>query len=197
MKAHFGTLAMIVVTGSLALGGCATTGSVKRAQARADQAFVEGQKGQADGAAARAQGGADALAASGTGAGRGGAARHRGAGRGQDRPTRPKLAAAAAADARAARAQAANRRSPSTSWRSRARRATTPFHFGQAIDQSNGEGEPHPAQRRGVQFDWPSRAEGPRPLPTRSRAARSASISASHIAALRLHLQRLSARRWR
>lgn len=57
MKAHFGTLAMIVVTGSLALGGCATTGSVKRAQARADQAFVEGQKGQAD--AARAQGAAD------------------------------------------------------------------------------------------------------------------------------------------
>ena len=48
---------MIVVTGSLALGGCATTGSVKRAQARADQAFVEGQKGQAD--AARAQGAAD------------------------------------------------------------------------------------------------------------------------------------------
>lgn len=58
MKAHFGKFALIVVTGSLALGGCATTGSVKRAQARADQAFVEGQKGQAD--AARAQGTAEA-----------------------------------------------------------------------------------------------------------------------------------------
>ncbi|MDE1915451.1 MAG: hypothetical protein KGJ57_08570 [Sphingomonadales bacterium] len=57
MKAHFGKFALIVVTSSLALGGCATTGSVKRAQARADQAFVEGQKGQAD--AARAQGTAD------------------------------------------------------------------------------------------------------------------------------------------
>jgi len=57
MKAHFGKFALILVAGSLALGGCATTGSVKRAQARADQAFVEGQKGQAD--AARAQGTAD------------------------------------------------------------------------------------------------------------------------------------------
>ncbi len=61
MKAHFGKFALIVVTSSLALGGCATTGSVKRAQARADQAFVEGQKGQAD--AARAQGSADAAGA--------------------------------------------------------------------------------------------------------------------------------------
>jgi hypothetical protein len=61
MKAHFGKFALIVVTSSLALGGCATTGSVKRAQARADQAFVEGQKGQAD--AARAQGTAEAAGA--------------------------------------------------------------------------------------------------------------------------------------
>lgn len=61
MKAQFGTFALAVVAGSLALGGCATTGSVKRAQARADAAFVEGQKGQAD--AARAQGTAEAAGA--------------------------------------------------------------------------------------------------------------------------------------
>lgn len=58
MQAHFGKLALIAMAASsLALGGCATTGSVKRAHARADEAFEQGQKGQAD--AARAQGSAD------------------------------------------------------------------------------------------------------------------------------------------
>lgn len=61
MKAHFGKFAVAVMAGSLVLGGCATTGSVKRAQARADQGFVEGQKGQAD--AARAQGTAEGAGA--------------------------------------------------------------------------------------------------------------------------------------
>ena len=53
-----GALALAVAAGALALGGCATTGSVKRAQARADDAY--NYAGTANGAAEHAQGSADA-----------------------------------------------------------------------------------------------------------------------------------------
>jgi len=52
------TLILAVAAGAVALGGCATTGSVKRAQARADEAY--GYAGTANGAAQHAQGSADA-----------------------------------------------------------------------------------------------------------------------------------------
>ncbi len=50
-------LVIAVMAGSLVLGGCATTGSVKRAQARADEAFAASQDGLT--AAQRAQTAAD------------------------------------------------------------------------------------------------------------------------------------------
>lgn len=52
-----GTMILAVATGALALGGCATTGSVKRAQARADAAYSYADT--ANGAAQHAQGSAD------------------------------------------------------------------------------------------------------------------------------------------
>jgi hypothetical protein len=52
---------MGVMAGALALGGCATTGAVKRAQASADQANSAAQAAQA--AATRAQSTADAAGA--------------------------------------------------------------------------------------------------------------------------------------
>jgi len=58
MIKRFGKMSLVVLAGSLVLGGCATTGSVKRAQARADEAYGEAQAGHAD--ARHAQEGADA-----------------------------------------------------------------------------------------------------------------------------------------
>lgn len=55
-----------LMAGTLALGGCATTGSVERAQDTANQAMTHAQAGEA--AAARAQGSADAAAAAAQGA---------------------------------------------------------------------------------------------------------------------------------
>lgn len=57
MRKIFGKFGVAVVLGTVALSGCATTGSVKRAQMRADEAYAVGENGV--GAAQRAQGAAD------------------------------------------------------------------------------------------------------------------------------------------
>ena len=58
MNSRLYGIATLAIAGALALGGCATTGSVKRAQARADEAYGLGES--AGGAAGHAQGSADA-----------------------------------------------------------------------------------------------------------------------------------------
>lgn len=106
MRKSLGVMGAGLVAASLALSGCATKGSVKRAQARADEAYVSAQAG--NGAAARAQGTADnALAASGRAQGSADAANIAAQNAGNSANSANALAAAAAADARAARAQVA------------------------------------------------------------------------------------------
>lgn len=106
MRKSLGLMGMGMVAASLALSGCATTGSVKRAQARADEAYASAQEG--NGAAARAQGTADnALAASGRAQGAADAANMAAQNAGNTASSANALAASAAADAREARAQVA------------------------------------------------------------------------------------------
>ncbi|MDR6708015.1 MULTISPECIES: hypothetical protein [unclassified Novosphingobium] len=106
MRISLGLMGTGLVAASLALSGCATTGSVKRAQARADEAYASAQEG--NGAASRAQGTADnALAASGRAQSAADAANMAAQNAGNSANSANSLAAAAAADARAAREQVA------------------------------------------------------------------------------------------
>jgi len=99
-------MVLTVAAAALALSGCATTGSVKRAQARADDAYAQAESGQAIGN--HAQGSADAaFAAAGRAQGSADAANQAAQSAGALASGAQSTAQAAAADARAARAQVA------------------------------------------------------------------------------------------
>ena len=81
MSGSIGKFSLVMIAGALAVSGCATTGSVKRAQARADDAYgvaesgvnaaqhAQGSADSAYAAAQRAQSSADAAGAAAASAG--------------------------------------------------------------------------------------------------------------------------------